>query len=189
MQLHAGQQQPNYCSRVLQPRTRPSSVPTAFPRPAANNCLHRLSRALFPPVPAISALPAFPASSRRTFTTTAAMQAASNGASRDAAEEGWSYSNPGPNGSHQGPAAVPDTASTATVLAPNKRASSQDLTADAMTGMLVNPSLPRIGSPSSSAAAATMGRVAGYSPELSKALKSVVKIFTTMARCVGPAAV
>lgn len=110
------------------------------------------------------------------------MQAASNGASRDAAEEGWSYSNPGPGGSNQDAPTVPDTASTATVLAPNKRASSQDLTADAMTGMLVSPSLPRIGSPSSSAAAATMGRVAGYSPELSKALKSVVKIFTTMAR-------
>lgn len=47
---------------------------------------------------------------------------------------------------------------------------------DAMTGMLVsNPAIV-------SAKRANGAATAGYSPELSKALKSVVKIFTTMAK-------
>jgi hypothetical protein len=40
-------------------------------------------------------------------------------------------------------------------------------------------------SPKKARTSGEAGAVAGYSPELTKALKSVVKIFTTMARCVG----
>lgn len=49
--------------------------------------------------------------------------------------------------------------------------------ADALTGLLLT-------SPTKKARTGEGTTVAGYSPELSKALKSVVKIFTTMARCV-----
>lgn len=50
--------------------------------------------------------------------------------------------------------------------------------ADALTGLLLTSPIKK---PRTSAEAGNT--VAGYSPELSKALKSVVKIFTTMARC------
>jgi hypothetical protein len=50
--------------------------------------------------------------------------------------------------------------------------------ADALTGLLLT-------SPKKARTGGEAGAVAGYSPELTKALKSVVKIFTTMARCVG----
>jgi hypothetical protein len=55
----------------------------------------------------------------------------------------------------------------------------QDMS-DAVTGLLSSP-FKKLKMNSPSAAANQTEHVAGYSPELSKALKSVVKIFTTMA--------
>lgn len=52
--------------------------------------------------------------------------------------------------------------------------------ADALTGMLLTSPTKKARMSGGEAAATS---VAGYSPELTKALKSVVKIFTTMARC------
>lgn len=56
--------------------------------------------------------------------------------------------------------------------------------ADALTGMLLTSPTKKARMSGGEAAATS---VAGYSPELSKALKSVVKIFTTMARCASQA--
>jgi hypothetical protein len=65
---------------------------------------------------------------------------------------------------------VASTSTAATIKRP-----SMEETTDALTGMI-------IASPKKQRTAAEGVAVAGYSPELSKALKSVVKIFTTMAR-------
>jgi hypothetical protein len=65
------------------------------------------------------------------------------------------------------------TVASTTTAATIKRPSMEETT-DALTGMI-------IASPKKQRTADGVA-VAGYSPELSKALKSVVKIFTTMAR-------
>lgn len=66
------------------------------------------------------------------------------------------------------------TVASTTTAAPTIKRPSMDETTDALTGMI-------IASPKKQRTAADGMAVAGYSPELSKALKSVVKIFTTMA--------
>lgn len=64
-------------------------------------------------------------------------------------------------------------ASTATTI--KRPPTLSDQTSDALTGLLLT-------SPTKKARTGAGNAVAGYSPELTKALKSVVKIFTTMAR-------
>jgi hypothetical protein len=80
---------------------------------------------------------------------------------------GWAYNSP----EEQGQATM---ASTTTLL---KRPSTleQTETTDALTGMIIDGASKKARVEGGTA-------VAGYSKELSKALKSVVKIFTTMAR-------
>jgi hypothetical protein len=87
---------------------------------------------------------------------------------------------------------------TALVAPANKRAAvpagavGADAVTDSLTGMLLTSPTKRLRSggaadtttAGSAAAAATSSSATGYSPELSLALKSVVKIFTTVAKCV-----
>lgn len=66
-----------------------------------------------------------------------------------------------------------------TAVAVKRPTTVPDQASDALTGLLLTSPMKK------ARTGGEAGAVAGYSPELTKALKSVVKIFTTMARCVG----
>lgn len=134
-------------------------------------------------------------------TTTIHQRAMSAAASfRDEEASGWACAAAGAAGQlqhgsatgkaapspHQAAAAA-ELASAVALSPGSKRTSLQDDAADAITGLLLTSPTKKV-RPSTDNDAATAPdaankrTVAGYSPELSKALKSVVKIFTTMAR-------
>jgi hypothetical protein len=109
----------------------------------------------------------------------------------------WAYNSSKPPSDDD--ASACRTVSSPTAVAPAKRPSLTDpgqlqqqqqenAASDAITGLLLTSPVKkqRVSSDdhAPAAAATTRPTVAGYSPELTKALKSVVKIFTTMARCV-----